>query len=154
MSFTPKKIVLGPGEGTILKAIDHPITFKATKEDTGGTYSLFEATLIGGGPGQHIHKNEEEAFYVLEGEIKVKIDDEIITATAGSFVLIPRGTEHTFWRSNSTTPKLLVIISPAGFEDFFFEVIGDDEIDGQTMEERATAVSSKYDLTFTGPPLG
>ena len=154
MSFKPNKVVLGPGEGTILKAIDHPITFKTTKEDTNGTYSLFEATLIGGGPGQHIHENEEEAFYVLEGELKVKIDDEVITATKGSFVLIPRGTVHTFWRSNSTTPKVLVIISPAGFEDFFFEVIGDEEIDGETMEERAIAVSSKYDLTFTGPPLG
>ena len=69
-------------------------------------------------------------------------------------MLIPRGTVHTFWRSTSTIPKLLVIISPAEFEDFFFEVIGDDEIDGQAMEERATAISTKYNLTFTGTPLG
>jgi oxalate decarboxylase/phosphoglucose isomerase-like protein (cupin superfamily) len=60
---------------------------------------------------------------------------------AGSFVLIPRGTVHTFWNAGSTPAKLLVIFSPAGFEQFFVEVVGDEEIDTATFVERGMAAA-------------
>ena len=69
-------------------------------------------------------------------------------------MLVPRGTLHTFFRSDENPVKLLVIISPAGFEDFFFEVVGDDEVDAEMMAERALKIGHKYGVTFTGPPLG
>ena len=90
MSFTGNRVVLGPNEGKLLQVSDHPLTFKATKEDTNGAYSLFEANLVGGGPGQHIHENEDEALYILEGEINIKLGDDIFVAQAGSFVFLPR----------------------------------------------------------------
>lgn len=154
MSFTDGRVALGPGEGKTIKVPGHPITYKAEKEDTGGAYSLLEVVVIGGGPPQHIHKAEEEAFYVLEGEVNVKVGEQTIRGTVGSFVLIPRGTVHTFWNAGSTPAKLLGIFSPAGFEQFFVEVVGDGEIDTATFVQRGMAVAQKYNLQIVGPPLG
>jgi mannose-6-phosphate isomerase-like protein (cupin superfamily) len=131
-----------------------PITLKATKADTGGAYTLTEETIIGEGPPQHIHKAEEEAFYVLEGEVGIKIGEQIIQGVPGSFVLVPRGTVHTFWNVGSTPAKVLSIISPAGFEQFLAEVTGDEDIDEDTFVQRAMAVAEKYNFEITGPPLG
>jgi mannose-6-phosphate isomerase-like protein (cupin superfamily) len=124
------------------------------KEDTGGAYSLLETIVTGDGPPQHIHKAEEEALYVLEGEINIKMGDQTIRGTAGSFVLVPRGTVHTFWNAGSTPAKLLGIISPPGLEQFFIEVVGEEEIDAATFAERRMAVAQKYNLEVVGPPLG
>jgi quercetin dioxygenase-like cupin family protein len=154
MSFSDGGITLGPGEGKTIEVPGHPLTYKATKEDTKGAYSLLEVTVIGDGPPQHIHKAEEEAFYVLEGDVNIQIGDQTIRGMAGSFVLIPRGTVHTFGNAGSTPAKLLVILSPPGFEQFFVEVVGDEEIDTATFVERGMAAAQKYNLEIVGPPLG
>jgi quercetin dioxygenase-like cupin family protein len=154
MSFSDGGITLEPGEGKTIEVPGHPITYKATKEDTGGAYSLLEVTVIGDGPPQHIHKAEEEAFYVLEGEVNIQIGDQTIRGMAGSFVLIPRGTVHTFGNAGSTPAKLLVILSPAGFEQYFIEIVGEEEIDTATFIERGMAAAQKYNLEIVGPPLG
>jgi mannose-6-phosphate isomerase-like protein (cupin superfamily) len=154
MSFIGRGIALGPGEGKTIQVPGHLITYKAMKEDTGGAYSLLEAIVMGGGPPQHIHKAEEEAFYVLEGEVNIQIEDQTIRGAAGSFVLIPRGTVHTFWNAGSTPAKLLGIVSPPGFEQFFIEVVGEEEIDAATLVERGMAAAQKYNLEIVGPPLG
>jgi quercetin dioxygenase-like cupin family protein len=154
MSFSDGGITLGPGEGKTIEVPGHPLTYKATKEDTKGAYSLLEVTVIGDGPPQHIHKAEEEAFYVLEGDVNIQIGDQTMRGMAGSFVLIPRGTVHTFGNAGSTPAKLLVILSPPGFEQFFVEVVGDEEIDTATFVERGMAAAQKYNLEIVGPPLG
>ena len=159
MSFVHGAITLGPGEGRVIQAPGHSITLKATAEGTGGAYSLLEVVVPGNGPTQHIHKTEEEAFYILEGGVNIKIGDETIRGTVGSFVLIPRGTVHTFWNVGPTPAKLLVIFSPPGFEQFFFEVWGErgedeEEMDHATHIERLKAVSEKYNVEIVGPPLG
>jgi quercetin dioxygenase-like cupin family protein len=154
MSFSGGGINLGPGEGKTINLLGVSVTFKAMKEDTGGAYSLFELIVTGDGPPQHIHKAEEEAFYVLEGEVNIQIGDQTIRRTAGSFVLIPRGTVHTFQNAGSTPAKLLGILSPPGFEQFFIEVVGDEEIDTATLTERGMAAAEKYNMEIVGPPLG
>ena len=78
MSFVPRAITLGPGEGRVIQAPGHPITFKATAESTGGAYSLLEAVVTGNGPTQHIHESEEESFYILEGEVNIKVGEQIV----------------------------------------------------------------------------
>ena len=86
---------------------------------------------MGDGPPQHIHNAEEEAFYVLEGDVNIQIGN-----------------------AGSTPAKLLVIFSPPGFEQFFVEVVGDEEIDTATFVERGMAAAQKYNLEIVGPPLG
>ena len=154
MSFGDGGITLEPGEGKVIQVPGHPITYKATKQDTGGAYSLLEVTVKGEGPPQHIHKAEEEAFYVLEGEVGIKIGERTVRGAPGSFVLVPRGTVHTFWSTGPIPAKLLAIFSPPGFEQFFVEVVGDENIDTATFVERAMAVAQKYNVEIAGPPLG
>ena len=141
MSFVDEGSAVGPGESKALPVRGHLL--KATNADTRGAYSLIEVNVTGGGPPQHIHKAEEEAFYVLEGEVNIQIGDQTIRGNVGSFVLIPRGTVHTFWNTGSTPAKLLIIFSPPGFEQFFFEV-----------GEEGTDVAEKYNLEVVGPSLG
>jgi mannose-6-phosphate isomerase-like protein (cupin superfamily) len=154
MSFGVRGVILGPGEGQTIQVPGHPFTYKARKEDTGGAYTLVEATLTGEGPPQHIHHAEEEAFYILEGEVNVQVGEQTVHGTVGSFILIPRGTVHTFWNAGSTPAKLLVIVSPPGIEQFLAEVIGDEEIDTATFIERAMALAHKYHMEIVGPPRG
>ncbi len=157
MSFSSEALTLGPGEGRVIQVPGHPITYKATAEGTAGAYSLLEVVVAGNGPTQHIHKSEEEAFYILEGEVNIKIGEQTIRGTVGSFVLVPRGTVHTFWNAGATPAKLLIIFSPPGFEQAFVEVWGgasDEEIDTATYVERLMTVAEKYNQEIVGPPLG
>ncbi|MEE9234836.1 MAG: cupin domain-containing protein [Candidatus Acidoferrales bacterium] len=114
-----------------------------------------EAVIIGEGPPQHVHQIEDEAFYVVEGEVNVKRGEETIHARAGAFVLIPRGVTHTIWRAGSAPAKILGIFSPPGFEDYFLDTGDEDkEPDGAAYIEKAMAVAEKHNLEITGPPLG
>ncbi len=155
MSFSGEAITRGPGEGRALWVPGHQVTCKAAGEETGGAYSLLEVIMTGEGPPQHIHKAEDEAFYVLEGEVDVKRGEETLHAPTGAFVLVPRGTTHTLWSTGSTPAKILAIFSPPGFEEYFIETGEEDkEPDPTAYIEKATAVSDKYNLEIVGPPLG
>ena len=126
-----------PGEGRSIWIVGDTYTFKAVSEDTGGAYMLFEASVPSqSGPPPHIHHWEDETYYILEGELEILDNDHTFTATAGSFVHIPKGTLHRFKNVREATARMLVFFTPAGFENFFFEV-------GLPAKEGGTA-----------PPLG
>ncbi len=88
----------------------------ATAEDTNGEYSCIEE-LIPCGPAAppHIHEAADETFYIMEGEATFFVEDQLIKATAGSFVSIPRGTKHAF-QIDSETVRLINTYVSAGFE--------------------------------------
>jgi mannose-6-phosphate isomerase-like protein (cupin superfamily) len=146
MSFNQESIVLGTGEGKTISVLGDSYTYKAAKKETGGAYALIEGRIVGDGPPPHIHTAEEEAFYVLEGELNVLIGERNITATAGAFVLIPRGTVHTFSKVGTASAKILIIISPAGFEKFFEEIAGPPDL------EKIMALAPKYNLEIVESP--
>ena len=152
MSFGDGGIVVRPGEGKIIKVPGHSFTYKTMEEDTVGAYSLLEVFVTGGGSTQHIHKAEEEAFYVLDGEVNVKVGEQTIRGAAGTFVLIPRGTVHAIWNAGLTPAKFLVIISPAGLEQLWAEA--GEETDPAIWIERVRSLGQKYNIEVVGPPLG
>ena len=101
-------VYLGPGEGPQLRVPGHPLVVpKLVGGDTGGAYSLLEVLITGEGPPQHIHNAEDEAFYVLEGEVNVLRGEETLHAVTGAFVLIPKGTAHTIWNAGSNMAAAL-----------------------------------------------
>ncbi len=153
MSINDGNFVLGPGEGKIIPVPGHKVTLKVVGADTDGAYSLLEVELVGDGPPQHIHKTEDEAFYVVEGEIKVLVGERTFTATAGSFVVIPRGTVHAFSRVGQEPAKVLAIFTPAGFEKFFEEAVDLDVTDTEAYVARGRALAEKYNMEIVGPPL-
>ncbi|MEP6955296.1 MAG: quercetin 2,3-dioxygenase [Chthoniobacterales bacterium] len=87
----------------------------ASSEQTGGSYTLLEQLCPqGSGPGPHYHE-QDEAFYILDGEITYAANGETIEGAAGSFIFIPRGTVHSFV-VKSKTARILNSYTPGGFE--------------------------------------
>ncbi len=114
--------------------------YLATGEDTGGAYSLFEALVPPRDPGPppHIHRNEDEAFYVIKGELAVFLAGREFRAKPGNFISLPRGTVHSFKSTSDEIGRMLVFVSPSGFEKFLDAVgepVEDDSMPPQPSEE-------------------
>lgn len=88
----------------------------------GGRMSMIEIIVHpGGGPPPHIHRREEETFYVLEGTVQFWVDGKIINAPAGSTVFAPRDVPHRFCNVTTKPARFLVVITPANLDPFFAE---------------------------------
>jgi len=95
------------------------LTTKARASDTDGAFALFEFYADRNGePPPHIHHNEDEAWYVLDGQITFRVGEDTFPARPGSFVFAPRNIVHGL-EIASTTARLLTIMAPAGCEGFF-----------------------------------
>ncbi len=98
-------------------------TIKATGKDTGGTYAMIEMLIPPqGGPPPHIHSREIESFYILEGSLSFWLSDRKFSGSAGSLIIAPPGLTHTFKNEEDATVRVLLLITPAGLEEFFQEV--------------------------------
>jgi mannose-6-phosphate isomerase-like protein (cupin superfamily) len=64
----------------------------------------------------HLHHNDDEAWYVLEGALCVRVGDKDVEATAGSAVFVPRGTPHTYWNPGPGVLRYLLVMSPRIYE--------------------------------------
>jgi mannose-6-phosphate isomerase-like protein (cupin superfamily) len=115
--------IVAPGEGKAISPIGSDRSyFKALGSQTGGSFALLEQTVPAGhGPRRHVHRREEESFYILEGEFGFEVGDRQLVAGPGTFVLGPRDIPHRFWNAGTTDGRFLLIISPAGLEPFFEE---------------------------------
>ena len=123
MNTSRRPKVSRPGEGAVLGVVGDVYRFLATGHDTQGRYATWEAIVPpGGGPPPHVHSREEESFYILTGEIIVKVGEERIVATAGMFANIPVGLPHSFRNESSQPAKMLISVAPAGLEQMFFEI--------------------------------
>jgi quercetin dioxygenase-like cupin family protein len=112
---------IGPGEGPALWHLGALMTFKATGDATGGRLWVKELMAPRGTASpRHVHTHEDEAFYVLDGEVSMHIGDDVISAGAGSFLWGPRAVPHAFC-IESEIAKVLVIGTPGGFDRFFFD---------------------------------
>lgn len=139
MSLPIHEIVLTPGEGTHLTIGNSEVTFKAVGADTNGHLGLFENVIQPGGtaPILHIHRQMEEMFYVLEGEVEIKVGNQTVQGQPGAFVLVPRGTPHTFANRATKPAKLLIMFCPAGEREKYFEGLAKLLNDGQKPDQEA-----------------
>jgi quercetin dioxygenase-like cupin family protein len=115
---TVAPIAHGPGEGEHFWFFGGLTTIKADGAETGGRVMVTEQLAPrGSGSPLHVHHNEDEWFYVLEGELTIWLDGRTVAAEAGSFVFGPRDVPHTFIVS-SEQARFLLVTEPAGFEGF------------------------------------
>ena len=152
-----ESIVLQPGEGEMMSVVGNELTLKAVSEDTGDAFSIMEYTAGPGfgGPPLHVHRKMIETFYVLEGELTLRVGERTVVLAPGGFVLVSTGTAHTFSNPGTVPTKFLLVISPAGFEKYFEEL-------HEAVAERGypppaavmMALGQKYDFEPAGPPLG
>ncbi len=149
--------VFAAGEGTrVLSAMGTEMAFKVTAEETAGRYSFLEYRVPPrfGGPPLHIHAQTDEGYFMLEGALQITLGGETITAGPGTFVFIPRGTPHTFANPSADAARLLVILSPSGFEQYFVELFGmlAEDADRPGYLEKMRAIAAKYDQVLVGAP--
>ncbi len=112
------------GEGAALQVLSQLIVFKRRAEAS--PYTLLESIdQPHSGPPPHIHHSQDEAFYVLEGEYEFLCGEERITAGPGSFVHIPKGTVHTLQNIGDGPARTLVLLTPPGPLERFFEEVGE-----------------------------
>src|SRR5262245_31510546 len=98
------------------------IRFLITGEQTGGAFFMAEVSVPpGGGPPPHIHRREEETFYVLEGTLTVQVGGRTLLASPGDCVYLPRHIMHCFKNTGNVDAKFLMVVTPAGLENFFEE---------------------------------
>ena len=143
--------IIGFGEQRVLQVLGEAITVKIDSEQTEGKYAVIEeVSPVGGGPPLHVHRHEDEVFYVLEGEVEFQLGDQRFRAKAGSTAFLPRDIPHTFRNVGRIPSKVLVVIIPARFVGFF------DEIHALTKltPEQAMELGKTYGLTFLPPPKG
>jgi quercetin dioxygenase-like cupin family protein len=95
------------------------VVVKATADQTGGSFSQVETIdPRGTATPLHLHRNEEEAFYVLEGAVSLLVDGEWTDISQGDYALVPRGIPHAYV-VRSERARMLVTFSPSGFEEVF-----------------------------------
>ena len=134
------------------------MTLKAHRGSTGGALGLVEARFPAGfGPPLHLHHHEDEALYVLDGQLRCRLGDQELTAGPGELVFGPRELPHTF-KAGPGGARALVLLTPAGFEQMFLEggVPAHDTTAPPAEDydvEQVTALAAKYGMDVIGPPL-
>jgi quercetin dioxygenase-like cupin family protein len=146
-------LLLSPGDGDVVtNPLGGPLTFKLRGEQANGLLAAFESIAgPGEGPPLHVHRNEDEIVYVLEGTLRIKLGDELRPAPAGSFAYIPRGTAHT-WQSVGPCPaRLLIVFTPGAFASFFEQFA--QQPPGSSAEEGFRRLGGDAGMDVVGPPL-
>jgi quercetin dioxygenase-like cupin family protein len=138
--------MLNSEEGQFLQALGASVSIKATSEQTGGDFNLFEVSC----PPDYatpllIHYTEDVAVYVLEGILTFFWGNEKKAAVAGSFFYQPRGTPHGFRVEGATPARILYMTMPAGFDQFVLE----HQLSNVVSQPEADA--AQYKIEILGP---
>ena len=132
--------------GERLRFSDAEFVVRASADGTGGAFTIIEESAPLDTP-LHVHKNEDELWYVLEGEHIIRVGDDEFHAGPGDIVFGPRGVPHAQRRVIPRTGRFLELFSPAGFEGFFRQ-LAEAERTGSSMPEAYARVSEKYGITW------
>jgi hypothetical protein len=103
----------------------------------------------------HVHQVTDEAFFVLDGRFGFQVGNDTVDGPPGAFVRGPKGLVHTYWNQGATAARLLIVISPPGFESYFEELSAGLAAAGDSQEESMRVrqrLSSRYDIEVVGPP--
>lgn len=132
----------------------------ATGEQTGGRFALTEATVDAGYASPfHLHHNDDEAIYVLDGAIDLYLGEEVHEGEPGAWFFMPRGIPHGYTVREQGPARMLILMEPAGFEQFFHEY-GQPAGDGRptapviSREEGEQILRAEYGIELLPAPEG
>jgi len=148
-------VITSPGEGIVIQRRGGQHTaIKVGETEAGGAYALHENSAPGGfgGVPLHIHREAEEAFYVLEGEMTVYTETEAIAAPSGTFVLIPRGTVHSVANLGEGPVRWLTLFSPAAGAGWVQAVASLQAAKANVAPNELAATFRQHGMEIVGPP--
>jgi mannose-6-phosphate isomerase-like protein (cupin superfamily) len=129
----------------------------AESERTGGLLTVGVANMPPrtAGPSLHVHTREDEATYVIEGELTVVVGEETLSVTPGTFVWLPRGVPHTFANLGAEPVRAVGMIVPGGLEGMFKEQAGYfASLEGEPPDPDVLGeLGARYGVRAVGPPL-
>ncbi len=142
---------VGPGDGERSRSpLGGDLRFLVRGEQSNGALAAIEAVAPPGeGPPLHVHNREDETIYILEGEFRCKLGDDLTTTSAGSFVFIPRGLPHGWQNVGDQPGRMLITFAPAGMEGFFDRLSHLTEFDLESFRSAA----AEHGMDVVGPPL-
>jgi mannose-6-phosphate isomerase-like protein (cupin superfamily) len=139
--------ILGPTDGKAGMISGIGVRFMIDGAETDERFSLVEHPMPARSLAAPVHRHlrEDEYTYVLKGRVGAMLGDEVVYAEPGDLVWKPRNQWHTFWNAGDEDASILEIISPAGFERFFDELLG---LGGAFKADPAdlAALAARYDL--------
>ena len=163
-TISPERAQLGyllndENEGEAFWLLGMLQTIKISRDDTAGQYGLIEILVPPGiGSPWHVHPEEDEWFYVLEGEVTFWIADARVSLQAGSFAFGPKGVPHTFY-AEAAGARALVGFQPMQFEGFLREVgeaaperVLPPPLEAPPDMARLAPIAERNGLIFLGPP--
>lgn len=149
--MSAKAVVRMPGEGKQVPLAGKPLVFLVTGQDTRHT-SMFDWTLPAGfSTGTHVHRVQEETFYVLEGECEWQIGDELINAAVGTYVFIPPGVPHNIANASEQPARMIMTVSPPGHEHYFEELVKLVTKSGPPDADAIAKLRARFDTEQVSP---
>ena len=143
--------VVMPGQGTSVSALGSTYTSKTDGAAVAAAYSLVEEEFWGDPTPLHRHLNEEEAFYVLSGEVAVWVDGAEVVTAPGTFLVVPRGAAHAVRRITEGPVRMLTVISPPGLQRLFDAVVERGESALLEDPEELRRLAKAYGSEILGP---
>lgn len=120
-------------------------TIRITADQTGGNLGCFEDEVPAGeGPPPHVHEKEDEFFRVLDGRFAFWCNGDRVELTEGGVICVPRGSVHRFQNIGHSMGRIMVVVTPGGFEGFFHAV---DAVPNASMDEIGQ-IAARYNLRF------
>jgi mannose-6-phosphate isomerase-like protein (cupin superfamily) len=144
--------VVLPEQGRLLDLGNFQAEVLATGDQTAQQFTLLmtQSEPPGFGPPLHRHRDSAEAFFVLEGEYLMFLDDDQLLCPAGTFVYVPRGVPHTFQVTSAQPGKKLNLFSPAAMVGFF-EDLAVAEAAGTATPELLDVIAKRHQMEVLGP---
>lgn len=133
-----------PGAGSLANAFGANL-IRIPAAQTGGRLGVFEAEVPPGeGPPPHVHEREEEFFRILEGHFAFWCNGQRVDLGSGGVIVVPRGAVHRFQNIGESVGRLMVVMTPGGFEGFFPAV----EADAPQTPQEIDALAARFGLRF------
>ena len=121
---------------------------------TNGGFAIFEDVVAPGiGPGRHIHKLQDEVFFVLEGTFDIEIGGQLYRAGPGDVAFVPRGEVHAFKNIGTAPGRLRYTFTPAGDTEALFRAFYEAAQSERLTPDIMSEIAEKHDQVFVGPPL-
>ena len=126
---------------------------KISTNDTDGDLYIYESSRVKkGGPNLHVHPDQDEWWYILEGEFVIKVGDKMHRVKAGDSVFGPRGVPHAFSKLGEGTGRMLTTFQPAGKMEECFIAISEGQMKGKPEAEQ-DAFRKQHGFERVGPPI-